>query len=209
MRLFLVRHGETESNRKSLALGQADVPLNELGRHQAECLSKALAGERFVAIYSSPLQRALDTAKAIARPHGLEVSVEPGLIEMDIGEAEGLTFADLRAKFPALMQNWGGPDGPAFLMPGGERLVDVQSRAVKTLDCLTERHPAADEAVCAVSHNFLILCILTSVLGIPLAEFRRLRQAVAGISIVEARPGRMRLVSMNDTCHLDTAGLTP
>jgi broad specificity phosphatase PhoE len=205
VRLFLVRHGETESNRRGLALGQADVPLNERGRGQARRLAGALAREPFAAIYSSPLQRALETAGAIAEPHGLEVIVEPGLIEMDIGEVEGLTFPELREKFPALMHNWGGSEGPTFRMPGGERLVDVQARALKTLRCLAERRQA-DEAVCAVSHNFLILCILASVLGIPLADLRRLRQAVAGVSVVEIRPGRMRLVSMNDTCHLDSAG---
>src|SRR5438876_10986591 len=111
MRLLLVRHGETESNRQGFALGRADVPLNETGRKQAACLAKALASEPLAAIYASPLIRAADTAKAIAVEHGVDAQIESGLIEMDVGDVEGLTFAVVRERYPALAQNWGGPDG--------------------------------------------------------------------------------------------------
>ena len=107
-RVFLVRHGETEYNRRGLALGRADAPLNETGRRQAERLREALAGAPVVAVYASPLVRAFDTAASIAAAHGKEVVVENGLIEMDIGEVEGLTFPEVRKQFPALAQNWGG-----------------------------------------------------------------------------------------------------
>ncbi len=76
MRLYLVRHGETESNRRGLALGRDDVPLNEHGVWQAERVGRALASEPLVAAYSSPLRRALDTAGAVAGHHGREVHDE-------------------------------------------------------------------------------------------------------------------------------------
>jgi broad specificity phosphatase PhoE len=199
-RLFLVRHGETEYNRRGLALGRADAPLNETGRQQADWLRKALAEVPFAAIYASPLARALDTAATIATAHGKEVQLDDGLIEMDIGEVEGLTFSELRQQFPALAQNWGGADGPTFRMPGGERLVDVQSRAVQTIEALATTHH--DETICAVTHNFVILSFLSSVLGIELAQFRRLRHGVGAIAEVEMRPGRPRVVRLNDACHL-------
>jgi probable phosphoglycerate mutase len=199
-RLLLVRHGETEYNRRGLALGRADAPLNETGFRQAERLREALAEVPLTAVYASPLVRAVDTATSIAAAHDKQVVVEDGLVEMDIGEVEGLTFPELRKQFPALTQNWGGADGPTFRMPGGERLVDVQRRAVDAIEALAARHQ--DETFCAVTHNFVILSFLAFVLGIELAQFRRLRHAVAAIAEVDVRPGRSRVVRLNDTCHL-------
>ena len=203
-RLFLVRHGETEYNRRGLALGRADVPLNDTGRAQAERLREALAGAPLTAVYTSPLARAFDTATSIATAHGKVVSVDDGLIEMDIGEVEGLSFPELRKQFPALAQNWGGADGPTFRMPGGERLVDVQSRAISAIEALAARHQ--DEAICAVTHNFVILSFLSSVLGIELAQFRRLRHGVAAIAEVDISASRSRVVRLNDACHLNVPG---
>ena len=204
MRLFLVRHGETESNRLGLALGRADIPLNERGRWQAQRLAQALAAEPLVAVYSSPLCRALDTARPIAAEHRLEAQTEAGLIEMDIGEIEGLTFAEIRSRFPDLLEAWAGAIGPNQAMPGGERLVDVQARAWETIQAIAARH--AEEAACVVTHNFVILSVLTAVLGIDLANFRRLRHSVGAISVLDLRPQRARLVNLNDTCHLDAGG---
>ena len=204
MILFLVRHGETESNRQGLALGRADVPLNERGRWQAGRLAEALAGELLSTVYSSPLLRTLHTAEAIAEKHGLPVQIEPRLIEMDIGEADGMTFAEVRARFPGLLEAWVGPDGPERPMPGGERLLDVQRRAWKTVQHLASVHP--EQSVCVVTHNFVILSILASALGVDLAHFRRLRHSVAAVSVLDIRADRARLQRLNDTCHLEDGG---
>jgi len=201
MRLLLVRHGETESNRQGLALGRADLPLNENGRRQAGCLAKTLASEPLAAVYSSPLTRAADTATAIALEHGLKVQTETELIEMDIGEAEGLTFIEVRERFPELAQNWGGPDGPTFRMPGGECLVDVQVRASDAINLIVQRH--LNETICVVTHNFVILSFLVAAVGVDLADFRRLRHAVAAITELDITAERTRIVRLNDTCHVD------
>ena len=201
MRLYLVRHGETESNRLGLALGQDDVPLNELGRRQAGQVARALARQPLAAVYSSPLQRALSTARAIAEPHGLEVRVEERLIEMDIGEVEGLTFAEVRSRYSEFLEMWASPEGPTRPMPGGERLLDVQERAWSMVDELAARH--GEEAVAAVSHNFVILSLLARVLGIELAQFRRLRHSVGAIAEVDFGPRRVSVLRLNDTCHLE------
>ncbi len=186
MRLYLVRHGETESNRRGLALGQDDVPLNERGLWQAKRVGRALAGEPLIAVYSSPLGRAQDTAAAIAEHHGLEVQVEEQLIEMDVGEVDGLTFAEVRSRYPELLEMWASEEGPARPMPGGERLVDVKERAWALVDDLAARH--GDEAIAAVSHNFVILSLLARALGIELAQFRRLRHSVGAISVLDFGP---------------------
>ena len=200
MILYLVRHGETEANRNRLALGRADVPLNDQGERQARQLGEALAGEPFAALYSSPLSRATRTAQAIAERREIAVQIKPGLIEMDIGEPEGLTFAEVRERFPGLLETWMSESGPQQAMPGGERLVDVQSRSWDTIQSLAALH--ANDTICAVTHNFVILSVLATGLGIELGHFRRLRHAVAAISVLEVRPGRIRVRRMNDTCHL-------
>lgn len=200
MKLVLVRHGETESNRLGLALGREDVALNELGVRQAQRLAGALASETVAAIYSSPLRRTMDMARAIAAAHRLEVRRDERLIEMDIGEAEGLTFAEVRERFPELIHNWGGPDGPTFRMPGGERLVDVQERAWGFVEEMARRD--GQETVVAVTHNFVILSLLARALAMDLAQFRRLRHAVAAVSVLELAPEQITVLRLNDTCHL-------
>lgn len=201
MRLILVRHGETESNRLNLALGQDDVPLNERGLWQAERVGQALAHEPLAAVYSSPLRRTQDTARAVAAPHNLTVQIEQGLIEMDIGEVDGLTLAEVRSRYPDLLKTWISEEGPNQPMPGGERMVDVQERAWATVQELAARH--ADETVAAVTHNFVILSLLVRVLGVRLHQFRRLQHSLGAISVVDFLPARVLLVRMNDTCHLE------
>jgi broad specificity phosphatase PhoE len=200
MILFLVRHGETESNRNSLALGRADVPLNSRGLAQAARLGNALADDPISAVYSSPLIRAQQTAATVASRRGLSVQVKPGLIEMDIGEADGLTFPQVRERFPGLLETWVSDAGPEHPMPGGERLTDVQRRAWECVQSLARIH--SDDTICAVTHNFVILTILATALGIDLSCFRRLRHSVAAISVLDVGPSRIRIKRMNDTCHL-------
>jgi probable phosphoglycerate mutase len=198
--LYLVRHGETESNRQSLALGRADVPLNARGEEQAMRLGKALSVEPISAVYTSPLTRAARTAQAIADARNLIPQVKPGLIEMDIGEADGLTFPELRERFPGLLEAWVSDEGPSQAMPGGERLIDVQKRGWDVVQSLAAIHP--NDHVCAVTHNFVILTILATALGTELSSFRRLRHEVAAISILDVGPSRVRIKRLNDTCHL-------
>jgi probable phosphoglycerate mutase len=200
VRLFLVRHGETDHNRRGLALGREDVPLNERGVWQARRTGEALAGEPLTAVYSSPLRRARATAEQVASPHGLAVQVEERLIEMEIGEVEGFTFAEVRERHPGLLEAWMSEDGPGQPMPGGERLLDVDERAWSVVGDLAARH--GDETVAVVAHNFVILCVLTHALGLPLAGFRQLKHAPAAVAELEFRAESIRAVRLNDTQHL-------
>jgi len=199
-----VRHGETNSNRQGLALGRADVSLNETGRRQAELLAVALSSQPIVAVYSSPLSRTLDTARPIASAHGLTVEIDSRLIEMDIGELDGLAFSEVRERYPGLLEAWVSEGGPARAMPGGERLIDVQARASDAVSSLAGLH--SEQAICAVTHNFVILSLLADILGINLAGLRRLRNAVAGVTTIEVKNGRRRILRFNDTCHLAPEG---
>jgi len=200
VRLILVRHGETEYNRQGLALGRSDIPLNRRGEEQARRLGKVLAREPLQAVYSSPLRRCMDTAWEIARPHGLTVHPLPALLEMDIGEAEGLPYSQVRERYPGLIEKWLSSDPSLVTMPGGEGLVAVQERAWEAITRLASRH--VGETIVVVTHNFVILSILTKALGMPLSSFRRLRHEVAAISVLEIEESKVTLVRLNDTCHL-------
>jgi len=201
MRLILVRHGETDSNKAGLALGRADVELNEHGRWQAQRLAASLKDEPIAAIYSSPLKRALATAEPIASSHGLAVQVDEGLMEMDIGEMEGLTFQQVGERYPQFLRLWLGGQAAYEPMPGGERLLDVQERAWQAIERIGQRQEQGTVAV--VTHNFVILTLLCRVLGLELADFRRLRHSVAAKSVLEMGRDRTIVMSFNDTCHLE------
>jgi broad specificity phosphatase PhoE len=207
MQIILVRHGQTASNRDSLALGRADVPLTELGLEQAERLGRWLShraakGMQIEAIYSSPLARARDTAAAIA--HGLDLPVVAAaeLVEMDVGEMDGLTRVELREKYPEFMRSWFGGGAGEVKMPGGESLADVQERAWPFVERLRESH-RPEAAVVAVSHNFVMRTLVCRALSIPLADFRRFEQDLASITTIELRGQRILVTALNETCHLE------
>ncbi len=206
MKLILVRHGETASNRDGLGLGRQDIPLTEKGQAQAQALAEALAGEEIAAVYSSPLRRAYDTAAAIAAPHGLGVIVDEGLTEMDVGELDGLTFREMRELHPDFVSRWLGEEAGTLAMPGGESLEDVRERALAATRRICERDEG--EMVVAVTHNFVIHALLCEALNMSLCDFRRLRHDLAGTSRLDVRAGRMVVLQMNDTCHLEARGLT-
>jgi broad specificity phosphatase PhoE len=201
MRLILARHGETDANKARLALGRADIELNEHGRWQAQQLAISLKAEPIAAIYSSPLKRALATAEPIASSHRLEVQLDEGLIEMDIGEMEGLTFQQVGERYPNFLQAWLGGQAAYEAMPGGERLLDVQERAWQAIERIRQRQE--NGTVAAVTHNFVIITLLCRVLGLELTDFRRLRHSLAAKSVLEMGRDRIIVVGFNDTCHLE------
>lgn len=199
MRLILVRHGSTPFNEGGIVLGRSDPLLTAVGEAQAQAVARSLAREAVRAVYTSPLQRARQTAQAIAAVFRLAPITEPGLIELDAGEFDGLSFEQLRQQHPQFLERWSQDPGP-LLMPGGEALRDVQARAWSAVEALTRRHPG--ETVVAVTHNFTILTILCQALGLKLAQFRHLRQEVGSKSILELGQGKAVLLALNDRCHL-------
>lgn len=199
MKLILVRHGQTESNKLGRIQGVNNSPLTDVGREQAEAAARALASSAPFALYSSPLPRALQTAEAIGSCAGVRPAEVEELIEMDVGEFEGLSGSQLRERFPDVMRSW--DDDPAStVMPGGESLYHVRDRAWPTIRSLAERH--GSETVVAVTHNFTIHTIVCTALDMPLNNFRKLRIDLGAISRLEITSARTTLVSLNETWHL-------
>jgi len=196
--LYLVRHGETEANRDGLGLGRGDSPLTTVGVRQAEALALALSGLPVAAVWSSPLRRARHTAEAIARTVGAEVEVVEALAELDVGETEGLPYAEIRRRWPTFIAAWLGPNPAAVRMPGGESLEDLATRIRPLLPRIRELEPSG---LAIVSHTFVIRVLACLLLDLPVAAFRSFACDLASVAVLDLAP-RPVVRRWNDTCHL-------
>lgn len=198
--LYIIRHGETLLNRENRFQGAIDYPLTERGLQQALCIAEILRREKLAAIYSSPALRAVTTAEAIAKPHGLDVITDSRLSEMNHGEMEGLSLEDLERRYPGFLHKW--MERPADMrIPGGETLREVQQRAWRAVEEMAARH--RDSTIALVSHNLTIITILCRAAGTSLDEFRSFRQSVACINIISFSHGMTpKIIKVNDTSHL-------
>jgi probable phosphoglycerate mutase len=149
MRLCLIRHGETAWNAEQRLQGWTDIPLNPTGQAQAAAVARELAGIGFDAVYSSPLQRALHTAQAIAgsRP----IVLEPRLRERHFGELQGLTRGEIAAGFPAIQAELNARS-PGYQPPGGESLQDFAARVLAVFKQLRQRHHGGQQLL-LVAHG--------------------------------------------------------
>jgi probable phosphoglycerate mutase len=191
--VLLIRHGENEYvSTHKLAGRTPGVRLNEKGCHQAQTLVGYLAGQPFDAIYSSPLDRCLETAEPLASQRGLPVQVEPALVEVDYGNWQG---ADLRELSKLSEWNQVQHYPSIFRFPGGETLREVQSRAVAAVERLREVHP--DQVVAVFSHGDIIRTVLAHYLGVPLDLFQRLAVATASVSVLGFFADRPMVLAIN------------
>jgi phosphoserine phosphatase len=204
-RILLVRHGETDFNLTRRFQGWIDIPLNSTGRKQAQALAEALKDETLAAIHSSPLIRAMDTARIIRTFHpATPLFEEEGLREMDLGEIDGMDAGDWMSTHREFADIWRST--PSRLkIPGGESLQEVQIRAMETLERIVELYPAgATLLIC--SHNFVNRTIICRALGIPLDRFREFQQAATALNVLCKEEGQLRIEVVNDVSHLTAVG---
>ncbi len=199
MKLILIRHGETYWNKeRRIQGGSSDTELSEVGLKQANLLTSFLKGENVSVIVSSPLKRALDTAKAIASQHKIPVEIEAGLKEIEVGEMEGLSASSLNTGFSQyLMRGW--QEGGSGRLPGGESFVELQQRSWACIERLLAEHK--DRTAVVVSHYFVILAIIFKALGLQLDCLPKFRLDTGGVSIIEFNERGPRLVLFNDTSY--------
>ncbi len=200
-RIILIRHGETEWNRLHRFQGRSDIPLNPKGNEQACALALALRTETITAIHSSPLVRAIETASHIGKFHpSTPLIKEAGLIEMNLGDFEGMEAQQWALQHQDFRKNW--EENPATLsMPGGESLQEVQHRAVDTLNRISELY-TPDSTLLICSHNFVIISLLCFASKIPLDQFRELRQDTAALNILYKDGTDFQVERINDRRHL-------
>jgi probable phosphoglycerate mutase len=197
-RYILVRHGETEWNRVPRFRGRVDVPLNRTGRAQAQRISRRLARLAISAVYASPLARTMETARAIAAPHDLDVVPHVALVDLDYGAWQGKTPDEVAREDPERYRRW--QIHPARIrVPGGETLGELRGRVMDLVDQLGRRH--AGEMVVLVSHEMPGRVLAVVALGLPLGAIWRIEQSNGAINVLEDRRGLV-VVSLNDTGHL-------
>ncbi len=196
--MFLVRHGATEWNETKRAQGQADIELNEHGRKQAIATAQELAHlDDVQAVYSSDMKRALATAKVIAEAHGIEVTIDPDLREIDQGEWTGLTVDEIKVRWPDL---W-GPARHYNARPGGESPAQVRKRALAAVARIVEKHP--EGTVIIVSHGGTIRWLSAEALGFDERRSARIRGLGNGAVVYMMADSNDGGVMLSDLARLD------
>ncbi len=199
-RVYLVRHGATQLTAENRFAGAVGVDLSDEGRAQVRRLAERLAGDDIAAIYTSPLSRTLETAELLARPHGLVPVREDGLREISHGHWEGLTRAEVEARFPGEYETWEA-DPLTFAPVDGETGLAVLARALPVLRRIVVTHDGA--TVLVVSHKATIRLALATLLGFDARGYRdRREQSPACLNVVEFKDAsRARLMTFNDVSH--------
>lgn len=199
--ILLIRHAQNEWVRSGRLAGWTPgVHLNEEGRRQAEALGERLATAKLRAIYSSPLERAVETAEAIAQHNAdLKVTIEKEIGEVDYGEWTGMPLRKLRRwRLWKVVQQY--PSGAEF--PAGESLRAMQFRTVGAIERIAEQNPGATVAV--VTHADVIRVVFAHYAGIHLDLFQRLMIAPASITAISLHQMGPYILRMNDTSHYET-----
>ncbi len=192
--LLLIRHGENDYVKTGKMAGQLPgVHLNERGQQQAAELAETLKEVPFAALYSSPLERALETAEPIAQARSLQIQVRPGLIESHVGDWQGGEMKHLR-KLPEwkIVQN----QPSRFRFPGGESFQEMQTRLVTEVETIVKSHKP-EEVVALVFHSDPIKLVLAYYLGMPLDNFQRLTIDTASVTMLFLSPENVSLVRQN------------
>ncbi|MHC4598009.1 MAG: histidine phosphatase family protein [Planctomycetota bacterium] len=198
-RFILVRHGETEWNREDRMRGWLDVALNDRGRRQADAVGKALASENLVAVYTSPLQRTVETARALARPHGLEpIPYEP-IKDFHFGDWEGNRRDEIKATWADLYRVYENDPG-SFQAPGGESLQHLHERVLAGLNELADRHEG--ETVGLSSHAVTCQIALLAIQGLGPDRYWNIKQGNCAINCFHRGNIGWVIEKINDTCHL-------
>lgn len=200
--LILIRHATNDSLKTNTLAGWLPgVNLNEEGRAQAQTLVSRLEGVPIAAIYSSPLERAVQTAEPLARARGLEIHVRNGLGEVHVGDWSGGKIEEL-AKTETWQRFQVCPS--ITRLPNGETGQEMQARAVAELKAICAAHPT--DTVAIFSHGDIIKAVLVYYVGAHLDHFQRFVISPASISVVSIDKSTPRILRVNDTGRMDDIG---
>ena len=192
--ILLIRHGENEYVKQGRLAGRLPgVHLNEKGRTQAQVVAEKLNGAPIKAIYSSPLDRTMETAEPLAKALGLEITPREGLLETDFGEWQGKTLKSLRRrKLWRTVQN-----APSLMrFPGGESFAECQLRICREIETISVQHKPKDKIAC-VFHSDPIKLAVAYYIGLPLDNFQRLAIAPASITTIHISDSGSHLIQLN------------
>jgi broad specificity phosphatase PhoE len=196
--VFIVRHGETDYNLSGRWQGHLDIPLNKLGREQAQQVASALASRGLQVVYSSDLSRALETAQAIAAEAGLsQVRTDKRLRELNCGIFQGLTRSEIALTYPLEISHWDHSDD--FVIPTGESRLQVKARVADFWQYLMRNETA--ERVAIVSHGGSIRWLLNSLFDKAMIDGYHFVNT--SVTTLERDGDEWKLVTVGDASHLD------
>jgi probable phosphoglycerate mutase len=201
-RIVAVRHGQTAWNADARIQGHTDIALDAVGQEQARRLAVALGDEPLQAVYSSDLLRARQTAEPLAARIGLPLRIDAGLRERGFGEFEGMSFAQIEARWPEQAAAWRRRD-PDFGARGGEVLRDFRARIVAAVERLAAAHRG--EQIVLVTHGGVLDLLYREATRVALDAPRTWQVANAGINRLLHGGEGLALVGWADTAHLDAA----
>jgi probable phosphomutase (TIGR03848 family) len=195
--LFLIRHGLTAVTGSRLYGRTAGIHLDERGRSQAAALIERFDGVRLSAIYSSPLERCLETLAPLAEARGLEIRTSDALVEMDAGDWTGRTLLSLRrTKLWSTVQR----NPSRFHFPAGEGFLEAEARILDEIERIVARHPRG--RVLIGTHGDLVRMLISHYTGAHLDQFQRVLADPASVSVVHLGDGVPRILLVNDTGSL-------
>ena len=195
--LILVRHGQTEWNTQQRVTGGGT--LDPKGRTQIAALADRLRPEPLAVVYASPTLRTLQTARTLAKPHGLPIRQRKSLLDLDYGDYAGRKSTDAQQADPALWKQWlEAPDTVHF--PEGESLADLRRRMERFLMEVSAQH--STETVLAVSHDSPIRTLVCMALGVDDSHHQQFVAQIASITTLEVTEAHCRLLTFSDTDHL-------
>ena len=199
--LLLIRHGENDYVKSSKMAGRIPgIHLNDLGRKQAQALGEALKDFPITAIYSSPLERAMETAEPIAEARKLEIIQEPDLMDTNMGKWEGKSWKVLRlTKAWKIVQN-----APSrFRFPEGESFAEAQLRYANVLEGIVKKHHKPKDIVAVIFHADPIKLAISHFLGLPLDHFQRLSCNTGSLTMLHISEAGANLVKLNQRPPFD------
>lgn len=201
--IYMIRHGQTESNVSGLLHGATDVPLNPLGKRQAEQVALRIQEMTdIICLYASPLRRAHDTARAIAARTNLPLHLHPGLAEMNFGLAEGIVISEIAMLYPDVYQRLNDLDDHDVRFPEGESRREFVQRIQSALDDVINAH--LGERVIVVAHGGVIAAATAMLLGEQPGDWRRYSIANCSVTHFEIASTGPVAHLISDTVHLET-----
>jgi probable phosphoglycerate mutase len=205
-KIILTRHGHVEGINPERFRGRTDLSLTELGEAQARAVAKRVASAWAPRIvYTSPMRRCVVTAEAIAAMCRVSVEILDDLSDLDYGEWQWRTYAEVRAASPEMFSVWFAT--PHLIrFPGGESLQDLVARTADALRLVIARHGRATDTIVLVGHDNVNRALLLQLLDQPLSAYWLIQQHPCAINEIEINDSRIRVLRVNETAHLVPEG---
>ena len=198
--VLLTRHGQTYSNVTGFYVGWSNEDLNDVGYTQARHLSSRLASLPVSAVYTSPLRRTFSTASILAKPHRLEPELLDDLIEIRLGDWEGLHVDEIERRWQELWQQ-SMTDPTELTMPNGESLREVTDRAIRAFEWVIGGNRGKQALI--VTHEVVVKVLVAHVLGVSNSIYRGFEIGNASLSVIRVTNSSCQLATLNDTSHLE------